>query len=34
MLQEAESLYFTRAENQGNTPAEKYYNQLVYVLWR
>jgi hypothetical protein len=34
LLQEAESLYFTRAENQGKTPTEEDYNQLVYILWR
>ncbi len=34
MLQEAEDLYFARADNLGRSPTEDEYDQLVYVLWR
>lgn len=34
MLQEAESLYFSRSEDQGRTPAEDDYDGLVYLHWR
>lgn len=35
LLQEAEALYFSRAEkNQGKTPTEKDYDGLVQLRWR
>jgi hypothetical protein len=35
LLQEAEALYFSRAEgDQGRTPTEKDYDGLVHLRWR
>lgn len=34
LLQEAETLYFSRSEDQGRTPTEKDYDGLVHMQWR